>query len=136
MPRLSRAPTHSLAFAGNEDKRVKDPQCIRCGKCINACPMHLLPIYTNVYGKREDLDNAVDCGMMDCIEVRLLRLRLPGSYPAGCTVPSDQGKIQAKRAAERAKAEAEKKRPRRRLLQRQRLKSPQRTSKEEERNGL
>ena len=41
--------------------------------------------------------------------MRLLRLRLPGSYPAGCTVPSDQGKIQAKRAAERAKAEAEKK---------------------------
>lgn len=57
-----------LAFAGNEDKRVKDPQCIRCGKCINACPMHLLPIYMNVYGKQEDLDNAVDCGMMDCIE--------------------------------------------------------------------
>ena len=26
-----------LAFAGDEDKRVKDPQCIRCGKCINAC---------------------------------------------------------------------------------------------------
>lgn len=71
--------------------------------------MHLLPIYMNVYGKQEDLDNAVDCGMMDCIECGLLRLRLPGRIPLVAQFRLTKGKIQAKRAAERAKAEAEKK---------------------------
>ena len=27
-----------LAFAGDEEKYVAEPQCIRCGKCIRACP--------------------------------------------------------------------------------------------------
>ncbi len=99
--------------------------------------MHLLPIYMNVYGKQEDLDNAVDCGMMDCIECGSCAYVCPARIPLVAQFRLTKGKIQAKRAAERAKAEAEKKkRPRRRLLQRQRLKSPQRTSKEENENGL
>ena len=105
-------------------------------QCINACPMHLLPIYMNVYGKQEDLDNAVDCGMMDCIECGSCAYVCPARIPLVAQFRLTKGKIQAKRAAERAKAEAEKKRPRRRLLQRQRLKSPQRTSKEEKRKWL
>ena len=136
MLRLSEGTNAFLAFAGNEDKRVKDPSVSRCGKCINACPMHLLPIYMNVYGKQEDLDNAVDCGMMDCIECGSCAYVCPARIPLVAQFRLTKGKIQAKRAAERAKAEAEKKRPRRRLLQRQRLKSPQRTSKEENENGL
>ena len=27
-----------LAFCENEEQTVEHPQCIRCGKCIRACP--------------------------------------------------------------------------------------------------
>ena len=83
--------------------------CIRCARCMNACPMHLLPIYMNVYGKQEDLDNAVDCGMMDCIECGSCAYVCPARIPLVAQFRLTKGKIQAKRMAERAKAEAEKK---------------------------
>ena len=68
-----------------------------------------LPIYMNVYGKQEDLDNAVDCGMMDCIECGSCAYVCPARIPLVAQFRLTKGKIQAKRMAERAKAEAEKK---------------------------
>ena len=97
-----------LAFCGEEDKRVADPQCIRCGKCIAACPMHLLPMYMNVYGKQDDLDNSVECGMMDCIECGSCAYVCPARIPLVAQFRLTKGKIQAKRAADKAKADAEK----------------------------
>jgi electron transport complex protein RnfC len=33
-----------LAFAEDENKKVVDPTCMRCGRCVEACPMHLEPL--------------------------------------------------------------------------------------------
>ena len=97
-----------LAFCEDEDKRVADPQCIRCGKCIEACPMHLLPIYMNIYGKAGDLDESVKCGAMDCIECGSCAYVCPARIPLVAQFRLTKGKIQAKRAADKAKADAEK----------------------------
>ena len=32
-----------LAFAADEDKTVENPTCIRCGRCVEACPCILSP---------------------------------------------------------------------------------------------
>ncbi len=43
-------------------------QCINCGKCANACPMRLMPMYMDAYALSGELDNAVKYGLNACIE--------------------------------------------------------------------
>lgn len=92
-----------LAFCGQEDRRAKDPQCIRCGKCINACPMHLLPIYMNVYSKAGDLDQAAEVGVLDCIECGSCAYECPARIPLVAQFRMTKAQIMAKRRAAQAK---------------------------------
>lgn len=57
-----------LSFCKKEDIRAKDPSCIRCGKCVSACPMNLMPLYMNLYAKANDLYECDKLGVLDCIE--------------------------------------------------------------------
>ena len=34
-----------LAFHAEQNMAKENPACIRCGRCVNACPMHLQPLY-------------------------------------------------------------------------------------------
>ena len=52
---------------GEIDTRPPDP-CIRCGHCVHACPMKLLPTTIEKYVMVEDIDKAVEIGLNDCIE--------------------------------------------------------------------
>jgi Na+-translocating ferredoxin:NAD+ oxidoreductase subunit C len=42
--------------------------CIRCAKCVTACPAGLLPLYMNLYAIKADYDNTEKLNVMDCIE--------------------------------------------------------------------
>jgi electron transport complex protein RnfC len=42
--------------------------CIRCGRCIRTCAMLLSPVVMNVALNADDLDEAVNTGLLDCIE--------------------------------------------------------------------
>lgn len=61
--------TSALLFFNEKDSQVaEESPCIRCGKCINACPMGLLPYDLNQFALRRDWDGFVAHGGMDCIE--------------------------------------------------------------------
>lgn len=97
-----------LAFCGEEDKRVEEPNCIRCGKCINACPMHLMPMMMNAYGKAGEYDQCVELGAMDCIECGSCAYVCPARIPLVARFRLTKFHVNAQRAAAKAKAEAEK----------------------------
>ena len=44
-----------LAFCEDEEKTVEHPQCIRCGKCVAACPVHLEPLFMYQYAEKLSL---------------------------------------------------------------------------------
>jgi electron transport complex protein RnfC len=52
---------------GEVDVRPPDP-CIRCGHCVIACPMKLLPTTIEKYVMASKIEDASRIGLSDCIE--------------------------------------------------------------------
>lgn len=47
---------------------VEDPVCIRCGKCVKGCPMHLAPCYICEASRAHEFDLCEKYGAMTCVE--------------------------------------------------------------------
>ena len=94
-----------LAFAGNENKVSADPTCIRCGRCVEACPMHLEPLYLYLYVQKNRIEDLEAAHVMDCIECGACSYICPGRLHL--THSFKVGKQKVKEAAAKAKAAAE-----------------------------
>ena len=57
-----------LVFTEEEAKIPESRNCIRCGKCVGACPIKLLPLYINSYYEKNMLMRAEEMNALDCIE--------------------------------------------------------------------
>ncbi len=42
--------------------------CIRCGRCIEACPARIMPNHLGTFGRLGMVERALDYNLMDCIE--------------------------------------------------------------------
>ena len=47
---------------------VEEEVCLRCGRCVNVCPMHLTPVYMHLYAEKGMWKEAEALNVMDCIE--------------------------------------------------------------------
>jgi len=57
-----------LCLTKSEAVPTLESNCIRCGKCVNACPMFLLPNKLNAQVVRGDYENFEKFGGLNCIE--------------------------------------------------------------------
>lgn len=57
-----------LLALGEEAMEPKESACIRCGRCIKACPMQLVPTLIDQYMRADRFDLAEKAGAMNCLE--------------------------------------------------------------------
>ncbi len=60
---------------------VEDSRCLRCGKCIDACPMKLMPVLMYKAIQDNDVELMKSMNMMDCIECGSCAYTCPASVP-------------------------------------------------------
>jgi len=94
-------------------RREPETNCIRCGKCADACPMGLEPFLLNRLYKTADLEALEKNAAQDCIECGCCLYSCPAHIPLLDNIRQAKGQvmgvIRARAAAARAAAEAAKK---------------------------
>ncbi len=78
--------------------------CISCGRCVNACPMRLVPSELSQFIEADDIDGAVGISLMDCIECGSCAFVCPAHRPLVHHMRRGKAVVMAKRAAEKAAA--------------------------------
>ncbi|MEW6570729.1 MAG: electron transport complex subunit RsxC [Nitrospirota bacterium] len=55
--------------------------CIRCGRCIEACPMGLMPSILSIYSEKNFFENAKEYNLFDCFECGSCAFVCPSKRP-------------------------------------------------------
>ncbi|VAW50533.1 Electron transport complex protein RnfC [hydrothermal vent metagenome] len=75
--------TNCLLVTAHEktDNTPKHLPCIRCGKCVDACPANLLPQQLYWYASSQNVDRLVEHNLFDCIECGCCAYVCPSNIP-------------------------------------------------------
>ena len=57
-----------LVFGEKEAAIPEETQCIRCARCVTACPMNLMPTNLDLMARNKDVEGLQQYHVMDCIE--------------------------------------------------------------------
>ncbi len=61
--------------------RGEAENCIRCGKCVDACPMGLEPYLLSAYAQRKNFEELENNHVTDCIECGCCVFSCPSNRP-------------------------------------------------------
>ena len=70
-----------LFLPENESRRVEPENCIRCGKCVSACPMGLEPYLLAKQAEKQMWDEMEKHDVMDCIDCGCCLFTCPSHRP-------------------------------------------------------
>ena len=64
---ITKATNGIVVFSEAEARAFEEGPCIRCGRCVEACPIHLMPYQLKYDCEAGALSRAKDHGLMDCV---------------------------------------------------------------------
>jgi electron transport complex protein RnfC len=64
-----------------ESRRTEPENCIRCGKCVSACPMGLEPYLLSKQAEMQMWDEMEEHDVMDCIDCGCCLFTCPSHRP-------------------------------------------------------
>lgn len=70
-----------LCFSEKDLPEKKQRDCIRCGRCVQACPMNLMPERLDKLVKTKDIDGLINNGINICMECGSCAYVCPSNRP-------------------------------------------------------
>ncbi len=70
-----------LAFADEVVTNKKERACIHCGRCVDACPMSLIPTDIEAMAMNKDAEALIKAGIMGCMECGSCAFSCPAGKP-------------------------------------------------------
>ena len=70
-----------LALTKEETQIPQEQPCIRCGRCVHACPMSLMPAQIDRASRNEDVVQLAKLGVMSCMECGSCAYACPSKRP-------------------------------------------------------
>ena len=92
-----------LCLPKDRNGAAENPVCLRCGKCVGVCPMHLQPLYMYRYTNCENVKELNRLGVLDCIECGCCSFTCPGKLPLVATFRKGKALVRAQKAKEEKK---------------------------------
>ena len=90
-----------LVMDEGEARRNPETACIRCGKCMHACPMGLEPYMFSVLVKNNRVEEAKEHNILDCIECGCCFFSCPANKPLTDEIRLGKNKVRAMMAAKK-----------------------------------
>ena len=78
---VTKAVNAVLCLSSAQNGESAHPVCIRCGKCLEVCPMGLEPLYLSRSSNAGDVDALTRLHLTDCIECGCCAYACPGKVP-------------------------------------------------------
>lgn len=94
-----------LALTKAELRKSQAMPCIRCGSCVQACPSGLTPFEMNARIQADNLEGAVEIGLMDCIACGCCTFMCPSNIPLVQGFSYAKGRLAEKQSQEHQREE-------------------------------
>ncbi len=90
--------TSGILVLNKKEAKIPEPQnCIRCGKCVDICPVNLQPLFISQFSLKRMYDEAESYHALDCIECGSCSYICPSKRPLLHSIRMGKREIISKR---------------------------------------